>query len=164
MKKSVIVPYVDLTQDEVSTLKHIEKLVQICIPEFKMGSMDISEASGNAIVLTDSNHFEIPRGLLREKIEHYGGENCRRGDSCLCREALIAAKILTLQPNLNGELFNVKFKHRNLCRGHFPSTNPLPYLLNPSCTIYYTVTVSSCISVTCTPGPNPSLVPVSTSP
>ena len=103
MKKSVIVPCVDLTQDEVSTLKHIQKLVQICIPEFKMGSMDISEASGNAIVLTDSNHFEIPRGLLREKIEHYGGENCRRGDSCLCREALIAAKILTLQPNLNGE-------------------------------------------------------------
>ena len=108
MKKSVIVPYADLTQNEVSILKHIEKLVQICIPEFKMGSMDISDASGNAIVLTDSNHFEIPRGLLREKIEHYGGENCRRGDSCLCREALIAAKILTLQPNSNGELIQGK--------------------------------------------------------
>ena len=103
-KKTALVPYADLTQDEVYILKHVEKLVQICCPELSMVAMDVSKSAGTGVILKELGHYEIPRSLLRESVEHYGGESCTENDGrCLCREAFIAAKILTLQ-SYNNEL------------------------------------------------------------
>jgi len=99
-KKAVLVPYADLSQDEINVLKHVEKLVQTCCPEFAMVSMDISESARKCILLKEFGHYEIPRSLLSATGEHYCDKNCaRNGFKCLCREAFIAAKVLTLQPN-----------------------------------------------------------------
>lgn len=101
-KKAILVPYADLTQEELTVLRHVEKLVQVCCPEFAMVTLDISELPGTCILAKEFGHYEIPRGLLSSStaVDHYDKESCaRNGIKCLCREAFIAAKILTLQPS-----------------------------------------------------------------
>lgn len=97
-RKSLLIPYTDLMLEEINILKHVEKLVQLCCPDFAMVTMDVSESEGSSILSKDFGHYEIPRGLLSMPVEHYGNETCGTL-KCLCREAFIAAKILTLQPN-----------------------------------------------------------------
>lgn len=99
-RKSVLVPYADLTHKEVNVLKHIEKLVQLCCPEFSMVTMDVSESAETGVLMKEFGHYEISRGIFSMPIEHFDKETCgKSGGRCLCREAFIAAKILTLQPN-----------------------------------------------------------------
>ena len=97
-KKSELVPYTDLMPEEINVLKHVEKLVQLCIPDFSLVIIDVSGCAGSDILLKEFGHYEIPRGLLSMPVEHYGKETCGTL-KCLCREAFITAKILTLQPN-----------------------------------------------------------------
>ena len=95
-KKSVLVPFAELTREEIDVLQHVEKLMQLCWPEFCMVTMDISESSGHVIVVKEFGHYEVPRTLLSGKIDHY----CVKSSvKCFCREALIVSKILSLQPD-----------------------------------------------------------------
>ena len=94
-KKSVIIPYADLTQEEIDVLQHVEKLVQLCYPEFSMISMDISQSAGRAVLRNRFGHYEIPRALLSGKADHCCEQ--RAGTKCFCREALIVSKMLSLQ-------------------------------------------------------------------
>lgn len=97
IKKSVIVPYADLTEEEIDILQHVEKLVQLCYPEFSVATMDISESACRQVVLQkELGHYEIPRALLSGKANHICEK--RKGTKCFCREALIVSKILSLQP------------------------------------------------------------------
>ena len=95
-KKYFVVPYAALTQEEIDVLQHVEKLVQLCYPEFSLTSMDISESAERVISRKEFCHYNIPRALLSGKADHC----CKRSSSikCFCREALIATKILSLQP------------------------------------------------------------------
>ena len=103
-RKSVLVPYTDLTPEEINVLQHVEKLVQLCCPDFAMVTMDVSESEGSSILSKEFGHYEIPRGLLSAcmPVEHYGKATCGTL-KCFCRDAFIAAKILTLQPNNESE-------------------------------------------------------------
>lgn len=95
-KTSVIVPYIELTQEEIDVLEHVEKLVQLCYPGFSLASMDASESAGQVIVQKEFGHYEIPRALLSGKADHCCKQ--RTCTKCFCREALIVTKILSLQP------------------------------------------------------------------
>ena len=96
LKKYLVVPYAELTQDEIDVLQHVEKLVQLCCPEFNLTSMDISESADRVIFRKEFGHYKIPRGLLSGKADHCCKQ--RSSTKCFCREALIATKILSLQP------------------------------------------------------------------
>ncbi|KAL9965928.1 hypothetical protein ACROYT_G029795 [Oculina patagonica] len=94
-KQSVTVPFADLTRGEINILQHVEKLVQLCYPEFSMVSMDISESAGQVVLRKEFGHYEIPRALLSGKADHC----CEQKNStkCFCREAFIVSMILNLQ-------------------------------------------------------------------
>ena len=105
-KKSAIVPFAELTPEEIDVLQHVEKLMKLCKPEFCMATIDISESSGTASVVNskDLGHYDIPRTLLSGKIDHHCETHQRK---CFCREALIVLNILSLQSD---KLVQGKFK------------------------------------------------------
>lgn len=96
LKKYFLVPYAELTQEEIDVLQHVEKLVQLCSPEFNLTSMDVSESADRVIFRKEFGHYKIPRALLSGKTDHCCKQ--RSSTKCFCREALIATKILSLQP------------------------------------------------------------------
>lgn len=96
LKKYFLVPYAELTQEEIDVLQHVEKLVQLCSPEFNLTSMDVSESADRVIFRKEFGHYKIPRALLSGKTDHCCKQ--RSSTKCFCREALIAMKILSLQP------------------------------------------------------------------
>lgn len=95
LKKYFLVPYAELTQEEIDVLQHVEKLVQLCSPEFNLTYMDVSESADRVILRKEFGHYKIPRALLSGKAD----KCCKQRSStkCFCREALIATKILSLQ-------------------------------------------------------------------
>ena len=96
IKKYFLVPYTELTQEEIDVLQHVEKLVQLCYPEFSLTSMDICKSAERVSFQKEFGHYKIPRALLSGKADHC----CKQSSTtkCFCREALIATKILSLQP------------------------------------------------------------------
>ena len=97
LKKYFLVPYAELTQEEIDVLQHVEKLVQLCSPEFNLTSMDVSESADQVILRKEFGHYKIPRALLSGKAHHCCKQRSITGTKCFCREALIATKILSLQ-------------------------------------------------------------------
>ena len=96
LKKYFLVPYAELTQEEIDVLQHVEKLIQLCSPEFNLTSMDISESADRVIFRKEFGHYKIPRALLSGNADRCCKQ--RSSTKCFCREALIATKILSLQP------------------------------------------------------------------
>ena len=98
IKTSFLVPYAELTEEEIDVLQHVEKLVQLCYPEFSLTSMDIDDSAERVIFQKEFGHYKIPRALLSGKADHCCKRSTGSSTKCFCREALIATKILSLQP------------------------------------------------------------------
>jgi len=96
LQKYFLVPYAELTQGEIFVLQHVEKLVQLCSPEFNLTCMDICESADRVIFRKEFGHYKIPRALLSGKTGHCCKQ--RSSTKCFCREALIATRILSFQP------------------------------------------------------------------
>lgn len=60
--------------------------------------MDIDDSAERVIFQKEFGHYKIPRALLSGKADHCRKQSMGSSTKCFCREALIATKILSLQP------------------------------------------------------------------